>query len=163
MGTALTRTPGEQVARVPAPAPRPTAALDRYIDFVAAHRLAGLLAGEDHAEVREELLKDAEAVAVELAGPHPSAVEALLSRTISLDLLATRVFAALDEDRRVDRAHKRLLSAVRLLETVRRRAVPAVMIGQVVGQQQVNLGGPPAPPGPSLPGPPPARMPAQEC
>jgi hypothetical protein len=87
----------------------------------------------------------------ELNGPNPSPLESLLVERIitcwlhlhylemlqtgEQDALATREYL----ERSIDRAHKRYLSAIKALATVRRLAVP-VLVGQVnIASQQKNI------------------------
>jgi hypothetical protein len=100
---------------------------------------------------KEALTRKLENLRRELAGPSPTPVERLLVERIVtcwLQLQDADIRYAQAKDlsitqadyhqRRIDRAHKRFLSAIKTLATVRRLAVP-VLIGQVnIAQKQVN-------------------------
>jgi hypothetical protein len=104
----------------------------------------------------EALARKLKNLRAELAGPSPTPVERLLVERIVtcwLQLQDADIRYAQAKDlsitqadyhqRRIDRAHKRFLSAVKSLATVRRLAVP-VLIGQVnIAQKQVNNVTPP--------------------
>jgi hypothetical protein len=91
-------------------------------------------------------------VQTELEGPNPTPIERLLAERASLcwfianyyeeqyvieDSLTVRL--ADFYQRRIDRAHRRFLSAVETLARVRRLAVPLLMVN-VARNQQVNVG-----------------------
>jgi hypothetical protein len=100
---------------------------------------------------KEALRRKQQLMRAELAGPTPTPLEKLLVERIVTCWLqlqdADIRFAQAKEltinqadyhQRRIDRAHKRFLSAVKTLATVRRLAVP-VLIGQVnIAGKQVN-------------------------
>ena len=95
---------------------------------------------------------DSASVADEFAGPTPSPVERVLAETAATCWFAFRLHeaqyaGAITSDgmslaqsehaqRRIDRAHRRFLSTVKTLATLRRLALPAVQIN--VARQQVN-------------------------
>jgi hypothetical protein len=100
---------------------------------------------------KEALRRKHQLMRAELSGPTPTPVEKLLVERIvtcwpQLQDADIRYAQAKDltftqadyHQRRIDRAHKRFLSAVRTLATVRRLAVP-VLIGQVnIAGRQLN-------------------------
>jgi hypothetical protein len=90
----------------------------------------------------------------ELAGPRPSPIERLLADRAALcwlDCHATDLEAEVEgrkgidlkvrafHDRRRERAHKRYLSALKVLAQVRKLALPAIQVN--IGGQQVNVAG----------------------
>jgi hypothetical protein len=104
-------------------------------------------------QTREMLEKDIEERTREFAGSAPSPVELTLAETATLSWFALRHYEAAyvsgsQSDngltlkqadfrlRRIDRAHRRLLSTLKTLATVRRLALPALQIN--VASQQVN-------------------------
>ncbi len=113
------------------------------MDNWAVGKLIDWAAGKDgdpktKASLREELCD----FAAELAGPSPSPAEMVLAETAATCWFAFRLHeaqyadSATSEDgitlaqsehaqRRIDRAHRRLLSTVKTLATVRRLAVPS--------------------------------------
>jgi len=125
---------------------------DRIMDNWAVGKLIDWAAGKEgnpktKASLKEELCE----VAAELAGPSPSPVERVLAETAATSWFAYRLheahYAASVEggmtlaqsehaQRRIDRAHQRLLSTLKTLATVRRLALPALQIN--VARQQVN-------------------------
>ena len=127
---------------------------ERTMDNWPVGKLIDWAAGKDadqqtKARLREEMSQ----FAAELAGPSPSPVERALAETAATSWFAFRMhearyagchtsegrvtFAQSDHDqRRMDRAHRRFLSTVKTLATVRRLSVPAVQIN--VARQQVN-------------------------
>jgi hypothetical protein len=112
--------------------------------------LVAAAAGEDLA-FKEALTRKLHNLRTELSGPAPTPVERLLVERIvtcwlQLQYVDVRFAQAKDlspsqadfHQRRINHAHKRFLSAVKTLATVRRLAVP-VLIGQVnVAGKQVN-------------------------
>ena len=117
---------------------------DKFIDWGA-----GKKGNEQTKQVmREELNK-----AADLAGKIPSAVELVLSRTAAILWMNLRLHEGqyashgTSEDgmtlvqsqhkqRRIDRTHRRLMSTIKTLATVRRLALSAVQIN--VASQRVN-------------------------
>jgi hypothetical protein len=123
----------------------------------AEQSLIAAAAGENLA-FKEALVRKLELLRAELAGPNPTPVERLLvERVVAcwLQVQDADVRYAQAKDlspewgeyyqRRMDRAHKRYLSAIRTLALVRRLALP-VLIAQVnvAARQQVNVAVPPA-------------------
>jgi hypothetical protein len=105
---------------------------------------------EEQVTFCESLQAKLKALRAELSGPNPSPIERLLvDRVVTcwLQLSHADVLAAQAEritltegdylQRRQDRAHRRYLSAVKMLAVVRKLALPSLQIN--VGQNQVNL------------------------
>lgn len=107
------------------------------------------MASPKDAETREALMQDINDLCVSLAGPTPSPVERVLAETASLCWFDLRhaeaqctgkamTFAQSDHaQRRIDRAHRRLMSTLRTLAQVRRLAFPTVQVN--LAHQQVNM------------------------
>jgi hypothetical protein len=89
--------------------------------------------------------------AAELAGPNPTPTEAMLARVAATNWFAVRMYdmicaGALGTEtspagferqwRRADRAHRRLLSTLKALATIRKLGAPTIQIN--VAEQQVN-------------------------
>jgi len=127
----------------------------RVMDSLVAGRLIDWAVGTGADEAtRERFRRVIDEVAADLAGPDPSPVERMLAGTAALSWFALRVHEAhfvggstsgkgmtLAQaergQRRLDRAHRRLLSTLRTLATVRRLAVPAVPIN--VARRQLDV------------------------
>jgi hypothetical protein len=85
----------------------------------------------------------------ELLGPAPTVVERLLAERVAIGWLEVNTaeyrLAVTDPEyrahwqRQVDHAHRRFLSALRLLTAVRRLPRPALQVN--IGEQQVNISG----------------------
>src|SRR5262249_19207733 len=108
---------------------------------------------------KESLREDLRGLADELAGPSPSPAERMLADVAATSWFAYRLHEARyvndamsgemslmqseHAQRRMDRAHRRFLSTVKALATVRRLAVPALQINVAHRQQiaQLNAGG----------------------
>ena len=103
-----------------------------------------------HGLTREALTRHVETLQRELAGPSPSVLERLLAERIVLCWLEVHcldpalsaktempVRHAEFSDRRRDRAHRRYLSALRSLATIRRLLIPSVQLN--IGSKQVNI------------------------
>jgi hypothetical protein len=120
-------------------------AVERLIDWAAGKK--------GKPETREVIKKELCDFAADLAGPSPSPVERVLSEAAATAWFAYRLHeanyaAGVTSDggmslaqsehsqRRMDRAHRRLLNTLKTLATVRRLAVPALQIN--VARQQVN-------------------------
>ncbi len=110
-----------------------------------------LVAG-DNLLRREALTRQVAALESELAGPSPSVLERLLAERIVVCWLELNCLdpalsgkrgvplrQAEFYDRRRDRAHRRYLSAIRSLATVRRLVMPSVQVN--IGTKQVNVAG----------------------
>lgn len=116
------------------------------------YNLVNPSSGENLA-IREAGLHRLAEVRRELEGPDPSPTERLLAERAALcwwlvhqyeaahattkDLTLTR---AEFQQRRIDRAHGRFLSALKTLATVRKLAIPALQVN--IGTNQTNLLGP---------------------
>jgi hypothetical protein len=134
---------------------------ERIMDSWAVGKLIDWVAGKDgDLKTKAELKDEFCVVAAELAGPSPSPVERVLAETAATSWFAYRLHEATyagsvtseggmslaqseHAQRRMDRAHRRLLSTLKTLAAVRRLALPALQIN--VARQQVNqlsTGGP---------------------
>jgi hypothetical protein len=106
------------------------------------------------ASLKEELCD----LAAELAGPSPSPVERVLAETAATAWFAYRLHEATyasgvrseggmtiaqseHAQKRMDRAHRRLMSTLKTLAAVRRLAVPALQINLAHRQQIAQLNG----------------------
>jgi hypothetical protein len=125
---------------------------ERVMDNWAVARLIDW-AVSNNGDTKRKLKKELCDFAAELAGPTPSPVERVLAETAATCWFAFRMHEAhyasgvRSEDgmtlaqsehaqRRLDRAHRRMLSTLKTLATVRRLAVPLVQVN--VARQQVN-------------------------
>ncbi len=129
---------------------------ERYGNVAAAAEHSLISAGFKGALREEAILRKLAAMRAELAGPWPSPLERLLVDRVVICWLqvhyADGIYVnALEErrmssnalefyQRRQDRAHWRLLSAIRTLAQVRRLLVPTVQLN--IGGQQVNVATP---------------------
>jgi hypothetical protein len=117
----------------------------------AERALAVRIAGEDVA-AREAIQARCRRLREELAGERPTAVETILVERVVASRLVVeeaelRLAAVKDltfrqadyQQRRLDRAHRRLLAALRVLAQVRRLAVPALVAQVNIGPQQANV------------------------
>jgi hypothetical protein len=126
---------------------------DRVMDHWALGKLIDWAAGKEGNETtKAALTDDVTQLAAELAGPTPSPVERVLADTAATCWFAFRMHEdqyagnitadgmslahSEHAQRRMDRAHRRFLSTVKTLATVRRLAIPALQIN--VARQQVN-------------------------
>ncbi len=128
-------------------------ALWRDLGDIAAHARMAII---EQASGNDLLAQDAyrrnvDRLRTELAQPTDTALEHLLIERIVTcwlqlgyaDALAAQNASKLDRDwadyyqRRIDRAHRRYLSAIKTLATVRRLLTPAVQVN--VAEQQVNI------------------------
>lgn len=111
--------------------------------------LAGQMGG-DNLLFREALSQKLDNMRREVAGPNPSPVERLLADRVALCWLAVHeselryaqakdlsLRQAAHWQARIDAGHRRYLSAIRTLATVRRLALPAVQVN--VARRQVNV------------------------
>jgi hypothetical protein len=120
-------------------------AIDKFIDWGAGKK--------GNKETKDALREEVNQVAADLAGPQPSPVELMLARTAAILWWTLRmhegqyagcgtadggmtIIQSEHQQRRIDRTHRRLMSTIKTLATVRRLAVPAVQIN--VSRQQVN-------------------------
>jgi len=124
------------------------------MDHWVKTKLIDWAAGQNAEKKTKEFLRnELETYIQELAGSQPSPIERALSETAALSWFALRLYesnyvgSTRSKDgltikqaefhlRRIDRAHRRLLSTLKTLATVRWLAVPSVQIN--VGAQQVN-------------------------
>jgi hypothetical protein len=104
--------------------------------------------------LKEALTRKLQLLREELAGPNPSPVERLLVERVVACWLQVQDadvrYAQSQRDcsfaqgeyqqRRMDRAHKRYLSALKTLALVRKLAVPVLQVN--IGKRQVNVAGP---------------------
>jgi hypothetical protein len=116
----------------------------------AERSLINVAAGKNLA-FREALLRKLELMRAELAGPGPTPLERLLVERVAacwlhLHDLETRFAQARNllitqadhQQRTIDRAHRRYLTAIKTLAVVRRLAVPALVAQVNIAGQQVN-------------------------
>ena len=132
---------------------------DRAMDHWVVGRMIDWAASREADKATKDALRhDLEQMAAELVGTDPSPVERLLGETAAMAWFALRLAEAQHiggatserglsvaqsdhHQRRVDRAHRRLMATLKTLATVRRLANPAVL--QVnVARQQVIAGSP---------------------
>jgi len=133
---------------------------ERTMDWWAKSKLIDFAAGKEGKKHTKELLqKELEEQIEEYAGPAPSPIERTLAETATLSWFALRLFEATyvsssqSEDgltikqaefhlRRIDRAHRRPLTPLKTLATIRRLALPALQINVASKQvNQLNAGG----------------------
>jgi hypothetical protein len=124
--------------------------MDRWAKMKLIEHVAGEKAEKG---TREALESDIDTKIREFAGPAPCPIELTLAETATLSWFALRHYEAAyvsgsQSDngltikqadfhlRRIDRAHRRLLSTLKTLAMVRRVALPALQIN--VASQQVN-------------------------
>jgi hypothetical protein len=133
--------------------------VDRTMDHWAVGKLIDWAAGKDGNEKTKAKLRDELcSVAAELAGPSPSPAERMLAETAATAWFAYRLHEAAyaagatgeggmslaqseHAQRRMDRAHRRLLSTLKALAHVRRLALPFVQINLARRQQIAQLNG----------------------
>ena len=124
------------------------------MDRWAKTKLIEFAAGKEATKQTKEMLQnELEEQIQQYAGPAPSPLERTLAETATLSWFALRLFEATYASssqsgdgltirqadfhlRRIDRAHRRLLSTLKTLATIRRLALPALQIN--VASQQVN-------------------------
>jgi hypothetical protein len=126
---------------------------DRVMDSWAVGNLVNWAAGKQGNNESKELLRDELCeFRDKLAGPNPSPIETVLADTAATCWFAFRMHEAQyagtvsgdgmsltqseHAQRRMDRAHRRFLSTLKTLASVRRLALPALQIN--VARQQVN-------------------------
>jgi hypothetical protein len=127
---------------------------ERAMDYWVKTKLIEWAAGGNaRSETADVLRQEMQTQIVAFAGPHPSPIEQALAETATLGWFALRLYegnyvsASRSEDgltlkqadfhlRRIDRAHRRFLSSLKTLATIRRLAIPALQIN--VASQQVN-------------------------
>jgi hypothetical protein len=101
--------------------------------------------------VKEAIKKRISEVRAELEGPDPAPIESLLAERAAIcwfivnwyeDRFVNSVDASITQadyfQRRLDRAHRRFLSAVETLARIRKMALPALMLN-IARNQQVNV------------------------
>ena len=120
-------------------------AIDKFIDWGAGRK--------GNEKTKQALREEVNKFASDLAGQSPSTIELVLARTAAISWLMLRLHEAQyagcgtadagmtiiqseHQQRRIDRTHRRLMSTIKTLATVRRLAVPTVQIN--VARQQVN-------------------------
>jgi hypothetical protein len=126
----------------------------RLMDGWASSELIDWAAGKDGDEkTKAKLRNELNGLAEELAGPSPTPIEIALAETAATAWFTLRLFEARlasratsgdgmtiaqseHAQRKIDRAHRRYLSTLKTLATVRRLALPALQIN--VARQQVN-------------------------
>ena len=127
---------------------------ERVMDHWAKMKLIDFAAGKEATKNTKEMLhRELDEKIQEFAGPAPSPIERALAETATLSWFALRIYEATyvcssqSDDgltikqadfhlRRIDRAHRRLLSSLKTLATIRRLALPALQIN--IASQQVN-------------------------
>ena len=131
--------------------PPPLMLVDSWVTDQLIHWFAGQ---NPDVKMKKALRNDLDHYALELAGPNPSPAEALLAQTVSINWFALRVAEAnflADESspdgttfqqsehaqKRLDRAHRRLLASLKTLATIRRLGVPTIQVN--LAHQQVNV------------------------
>ncbi len=118
--------------------------IGKFIDWGAGRK--------GNADTKQALREEVDS-AVDLAGPSASAIEIMLGRAALMSWFVVRlhegqygdcatseggmtITQSEHQQRRIDRAYRRLMSTLKALGTVRRLALPAVQIN--VARQQVN-------------------------
>ena len=126
---------------------------ERVMDALVVDKLIDWCTGKQAKPTSKELLRDELCdFAAKLAGANPSPIETVLADTAATCWFAYRMHEAQyaatvvsdgmslaqseHAQRRIDRAHRRMLSTLKTLASVRRLAVPALQIN--VARQQVN-------------------------
>jgi hypothetical protein len=117
----------------------------------AESSLIRAIAGKDLA-LQEALTRKLQLLRAELLGPDPSALERLLvERVVAcwLQMQEADIRAAQAKDpslrwadfyqKRMDRAHRRYLSAIKTLATVRKLALPVLQVN--IAKKQINVAG----------------------
>lgn len=130
-------------------------AADRVMDGWAVGRLVAWAAGKDGSkETKAKLREELGDVAAELAGPDPSPVERMLADTAAIAWFDHRYaeanYAAAgieggmtiaqseNNQRRIDRTHRRLMATLKTLAAVRRLAGAGPVVQINVARQQFN-------------------------
>jgi hypothetical protein len=126
---------------------------ERRMHVWAVKRLVNWAAGKGNEQSKEGLKAELDELTAELAGPTPTPIERVLAETAAISWFALRLHEAQfagcatseggltirqseHQQRRIDHAHRRLISTIRTLATVRRLAVPALQIN--LAHQQFN-------------------------
>ena len=126
------------------------------LDTVLNSHLVALVVGKKGDQrVMANLEAEIRDMASDLAGPQPTAIERVLAGVVATNSFTVRTFEALyasatngeyrlvvseHDQKRIDRAHRRLLSSLKLLADVRRIAFPALQLN--VARPKVNRGNP---------------------
>jgi hypothetical protein len=127
----------------------------QLMDFakVAEWQYTEVMVKEEDLGLKEVLIRQLAAMREEVAGEDPSPMERLLAESIVLTWLQIQLFEGLYasgmykstsirqgnyEQKRIDQAHRRHLSAIRTLAQIRKMG-PAVQIN--IGAQQINMAG----------------------
>ena len=112
------------------------------------------VAAGDNPVVQEAIIRKLDILRSEVAGSHPSILERLLADRVAINWLALtlaegtyyqaleRGLEPVDEavyQKRVDRAQRRYLAAIKTLAQIRKLGVPAVQVN--IGEKQVNMTG----------------------
>jgi hypothetical protein len=113
--------------------------------------IAGNIAGQN-LSFKEGVTRKLELLRQEIAGPNATVLERLLAERIALCWLALHDaeirFAQMTDlsirqaeywQNRIDRAHRRYLSAIKALATVRKLAVPVLQVN--IAKKQINIAG----------------------
>jgi hypothetical protein len=121
------------------------------IENEAREAVVGPLCGTNSV-TRELVLLELDRVAKDLAGPDPTAIERMLAQRAALCWHLVNHYErhyaqmgshSLDQGRyhqdRIDRAHRRYLSALKTLATIRKLALPAIQVN--IAKKQVNVAG----------------------
>jgi len=123
--------------------------LGRQAELALVRTAAG-----SNAVAKEAITRRLDAVRRDAAGPHPTALERLLADRVALGWLGLAVaegqyHQALEQrldrseddfhQRRVERAQRRYLGAIKALAQERRLGVPAVQVN--IGDKQINVAG----------------------
>jgi len=149
-----TATPNPPATTGPMPPARFDTALDDWTLDVAVKACAG--SDKAQAKTREMMRREVVALAREVAGPNPNAVEWSLATTIAVAWLAMRFregSALCDQDgvsmrtveyrwRLMGKATARYCSLLKTLAAVRRAGSPAVQVNIAGGTNQTNIGMP---------------------
>jgi hypothetical protein len=124
--------------------------LGAELDRTVEHSISKSLGGEDNLAFREAIKRKRAALREELEGPTPSPTERLLvDRVVACWLQVQEAdlryaqagncsFAQADYHlKRQDRAHRRFLSAMKTLATIRKLGLPVLQVN--IGENQVNV------------------------
>jgi hypothetical protein len=99
---------------------------------------------------KDKLREEMKAYAADLVGPNPTPLERTLADVASTSWFALRCYENADASsgsrsihqadfaqRKIDRAHRRLMMTLKTLATVRKLAMPAILVN--LARQQVNI------------------------
>jgi hypothetical protein len=124
------------------------------MDFAAVSQLVEWATSDK--ESQESLRLELNGVTADLAGPNPTPIERILAEVAATNWFFLRqcevgYIGAVDSkagitlvqsdhgQRRIDRAHRRLMTSLKTLASLRRLALPAIQVN--LGRQQVNIAG----------------------